>query len=162
MPNCAVYGCFESTTKRVGEGAICDLHQGTEDHQSIELQPPVETNIQVIRDFFETSEDFEAPLKKKPFIKFYGVPKGKLGETWKLAGGRAPEEYGKNSTFCSKHFEKKAYKMNMLKTRGYNLKGIRILRDDATPTLCLPKKRTRTVNQQNREKRLSKRNRCAN
>lgn len=161
MPICAVFGCFESTSKEKrsnreeGNGEECAKDGDAAFRASEEYWIGIATQ-------FNNSEPFEKPLCISPFIKYFAILKSELGKRWKIAGGRAVEDYTIHATFCSKHFTKDLFQIDLLEKRKFILKpGVRILKDDAIPTLHLPGSRPRLPSQLDREKRMSqKRSRC--
>jgi len=148
MVGCSVYLCDESSVK-TGRDSETSLVQSP---TGLELQDQIANK-------FRKSHSFEAPLCEAPFLKYYIIPDGEIGLQWKVAGGRQLAAYPVGAFMCSKHFAKEQYKVELLEKRHYRMQGIRILRDNAVPTLQLPKKRPRTENQNSRQIRLEARTR---
>lgn len=151
--NCAVFGCTESSSK----DRRTSLDQPDSNRTVSSTVPSTSTSDSVpfhIAALFNAAETFEAPLFKSCDLKYHSIPTGEVGLKWKVAGGRDPSAYTKNATICSKHFEKSQYNLELLQKRQYKCEGIRILKQDAVPSLHLPKTRTPTQSQVSRKRRM--------
>lgn len=144
MPSCIVYECHESSSKKT--------RKKKNDPNHAEEEPDLG---EVFRKLFAEEE---VPLKGV-HTKFYSIPdNSEENIKWKIAGGRVFSAYTGNARFCSNHFDKSQYDIDLLEHHEYRIRpGMRILKKGALPNKNLPRNpKPKTESQTARDSRMQR------
>jgi hypothetical protein len=158
MPGCADYSCDNSTTKSIRLKEVGAPEELSADNEERNLRTPTTEDWEQIKLLFSQCCIHDAPLIGA-HLKYFKFPNDvKTRNKWIELCGRLKKDIGPNSCLCSEHFPKNAYNMQLLVKHNFKLKGLRLLKSDALPSLKLNTKSPKTLSksQLEREKRMTK------